>query len=157
MSDTPTLSREDRITRALQQAPKNDTEARECRALGITVEVNADMLALLQEDNAKLTKERDDARDWIKAANQFAWAHERNCPGYTHGGAHCNCGLDTFLGRPRPYVDSWRSELLLARDHWQGFEADCKLYESDIAEQRAEIARLREALNNLLRASRRIA
>ncbi len=44
------MTREERITAALQQAPKNDTEARECRALGITVEVNADMLKLLQED-----------------------------------------------------------------------------------------------------------
>ncbi len=44
------MTREDRITAAAQQAPKNATESRECRALGITVEVNADMLKLLQED-----------------------------------------------------------------------------------------------------------
>ncbi len=104
------MTRENRITLALQQAPKNDTEARECRALGITVEVNADMLALLQEDNAKLTKERDDLRDWMKCANQFAWAHERICPRHDSDKT-CTCGLDQFLGRPRPTIESWKSKI----------------------------------------------
>lgn len=65
----------------------------------------------LDNHDAALRKERDDARDWIKAARQFAWAHERNCPGYTQGGAHCTCGLDQFLGRPRPYVESWKDQV----------------------------------------------
>lgn len=72
----------------------------------------SDYRQMLSETRAKiehLTKERDDARDWIKAANHFAWAHERNCPGYTNGGSHCTCGLDQFLGRPRPYIESWKA------------------------------------------------
>lgn len=74
--------------------------------IGLTSEED---LVLMRQKIQRLTKERDDARDWIKAANQFAWAHERNCPGHTHGGAHCTCGLDSFLSRPRPYIESLKA------------------------------------------------
>jgi hypothetical protein len=35
------------------------------------------------------------------------------------------------------------AELKLARDHWQGYEADCRLYESNITDMQTELQRLR--------------
>jgi hypothetical protein len=49
-------------------------------------------------------------RDWIRAANQFAWAHERTCPRHDADDP-CNCGLDAFLSRPRPVIESFRAQL----------------------------------------------
>lgn len=57
---------------------------------------------------AAARRERDEARWWIQAANQFAWAHERTCPRHD-ADAVCDCGLDDFLSRPRPFVESYKA------------------------------------------------
>lgn len=64
-------------------------------------------------------------RDWIKAANQFAWAHERHCPRHDSEAA-CTCGLDSFLSRRRPFIESYKEELAAARAeaYEQGKRAD---------------------------------
>lgn len=58
----------------------------------------------------QLRAENERLKDWMRAARQFAWAHERTCPRRVTDG-DCNCGLDEFLGRPRPYVESFRDEI----------------------------------------------
>jgi hypothetical protein len=54
---------------------------------------------------ADVEQAKQNLSDWIKAANQFAWAHERTCPRRTANEA-CNCGLDAFMCRPRPFIES---------------------------------------------------
>jgi DNA-binding CsgD family transcriptional regulator len=54
-----TWTRKERIEAAKQSAPKNAIEERECLVLGTVVTVNADMLNMLQEDNALLKRQRD--------------------------------------------------------------------------------------------------
>ncbi len=135
-----TASREDRIAMAMLQAPKNATEERECLALGITVQVNADMLNLLLEENESLRKKLADTKDWMKCANQFAWAHERNCP--RREGGDCNCGLDQFLGRPRPYIESWKSQLA-------DLETRCKSLDEGALPRRTRIAELERQLSDI--------
>lgn len=68
------------------------------------------MLSAARASIDQLTRERDDLRDWMKCANQFAWAHEHKCPRHD-ADEPCNCGLDQFLGRPRPYIESWKSSI----------------------------------------------
>lgn len=51
-----------------------------------------------------------DLHDWIKCANQFMWAHEHDCP-RSKEDAPCSCGLDQFLGRPRPFLESYRAQV----------------------------------------------
>ena len=46
-------------------------------------------------------------QDWMRAAHQFAWAHERACPRHD-ADAPCNCGLDEFLSRPKAVTESVR-------------------------------------------------
>lgn len=46
---------------------------------------------------------------WCAAARQFMWAHEHSCPRRTEG--TCNCGLDSFLSRPRPFVESYKQRI----------------------------------------------
>lgn len=67
-------------------------------------------LAAAEQRAEQAERERDAMRDWMRAANQFAWSHERNCPRWTEENGMCNCGLDTFLSRPRKFIDSWKSE-----------------------------------------------
>lgn len=52
-----------------------------------------------------LEAENEELRDWMRAANRFAWAHERGCP-RAESDAACACGLDAFLSRPRAVVES---------------------------------------------------
>jgi hypothetical protein len=49
-------------------------------------------------------------KSWIKAAKQFAWAHETGCARGTSEGA-CTCGLDQFLGRSKMFVESYQAEV----------------------------------------------
>lgn len=67
---------------------------------------------------AKLTQAQErvaELTDWMKTANGFAWAHERTCPRHD-GDAPCNCGLDQFLARPRPTIESFKARLKLLED-----------------------------------------
>jgi hypothetical protein len=74
---------------------------------------NGDLKSYLKQyrDNeAGLLQRIVDLRSWIKAANQFAWAHERDCPRRVSDDA-CACGLDEFLGRPRPFIESYQQRI----------------------------------------------
>jgi len=53
------MTRAERIEAAKIAAPQNAVEEREGQVLGTIVTVNADMLKLLQEDNALLTRQRN--------------------------------------------------------------------------------------------------
>jgi hypothetical protein len=64
----------------------------------------------LAEDLAEANQRIEKQASWIKAARQFAWAHEHGCPRYT-GDGPCNCGLDQFLGRPKPFVESYKTSI----------------------------------------------
>lgn len=64
-------------------------------------------------------RERDDLRDWMRAANQFAWAHEQTCPRHD-ADLPCNCGLDEFLARPKRVIESVKT---LRAQHAQAVEA----------------------------------
>lgn len=64
-----------------------------------------------------LTAERNQARekvanlkDWIVAAHQFMWAHEKTCPRHD-ADLPCDCGLDEFLGRPRPFIEGHKARI----------------------------------------------
>lgn len=74
----------------------------------------------------ELERKLAEFESWVKAANQFAWAHEKSCPGYFFGGAQCICGLNQFLGRPRPFVESYKSQLEEARRKIANLEGDKK-------------------------------
>jgi hypothetical protein len=69
----------------------------------------------LAEDLAKANQRIEKQASWIKAANQFAWAHEHGCPRYTRD-APCNCGLDQFLGRPKPFIESYKTSIAELED-----------------------------------------
>lgn len=61
-------------------------------------------------DISKLLDRIVELEAWIKVANQFAWAHETDCP--RRAGDHpCSCGLDQFLGRPKPFIESYKQQL----------------------------------------------
>ncbi len=47
---------------------------------------------------------------WIRAANSFAWVHEETCP-RASSDEPCNCGLDSFLSRPRPSVLAYKTRI----------------------------------------------
>lgn len=68
----------------------------------------------LRGETFRMARELLARRDWARAANQFMWAHEHDCPRRTDG--VCNCGLDTFLSRPRDFVESYKAELLALRE-----------------------------------------
>ena len=68
----------------------------------------------LKAENARLRAELADYRDWTKLANGFAWAHENDCPRHNADEA-CTCGLDQFLARPRPTIESFRTEFAKLR------------------------------------------
>lgn len=78
----------------------------------------------VRRELAMSLKERDDTRDALEMTRQAL--HEISA-------SH----------------DSLVSGLALARDHWQGFEADCKLYESDIADQQTETEALHARLKKV--------
>ena len=82
---------------------------REDEAFNAGVESVARVNRELVKQIAELKVEQERLSSWIKAANQFAWAHERDCPRRELGGA-CTCGLDQFLGRPKPFVESFKAE-----------------------------------------------
>ena len=77
-----------------------------------------------EEEIEELEQRIAELTSWIKAANQFAWVHETDCPG-RKSGSLCTCGLDQFLGRPRPFVESYKDRIaelegVLRRHHqWQ--------------------------------------
>jgi hypothetical protein len=61
-------------------------------------------------ERRELYRRVSELTDWIKAANGFAWAHERTCPRHD-ADAPCNCGLDQFLSRPRPTIESYAAQV----------------------------------------------
>ena len=121
------------------------------KAEGSVLEIK-DAAIIARDRDIKILQTRiDDLTGWIKAANQFAWAHERNCPRHD-GDAECVCGLDAFLSRPRPFLESLKAriaeleaELVDCRKVCSGLLAK-DLDSSAVA--RAENAALRKALED---------
>lgn len=99
---------------------------------------------LLTEVRA-LREAKEHLEDWMRAANQFAWAHERDCPRHDTD-APCTRGLDTFLSRPRVVVESVRAlreEIRCVssdRDSWQRASQE---HNNDAIERRDSLARVR--------------
>ncbi len=64
----------------------------------------------LERTVASQAEEIAGLKDWVKAANQFAWAHEHYCKRNTTGDS-CTCELESFLSRPRPFVESYKQQI----------------------------------------------
>lgn len=107
----------------LRELARKGVEAEECPWCSAGEKPTLERYKSLEDELTTAQARIAELAGWMKAANKFAWAHEMGCPRRETGSA-CDCGLDLFLSRPRPVIESFQSQLATAHAHIVRLQAD---------------------------------
>lgn len=100
------------------------------------------------EDCGRMAKRLANLEAWMKAANQFAWAHEKHCPRHDRD-EPCNFGLHDFLSKPRPFIESFQKRIAELETLVIARESLVSELAREKGELEAHVAALAEALRQL--------